>query len=302
MLSMPRRLPITAIVPTRNEAGNLAACLKSLRFCDQVIVVDSASTDSTLRIAAQHGAEVHQFAYSGGLPRKRQWAMDNLPIRNRWTLLIDADERVTPALRRELAEIATADGPADGYWITLRLVFMGRELRHGGSGLRKLSFFRTGRGRFECLFAEQDARMSDVEIHEHVIVDGLEGQCRAAMRHENVHSLHRYIEKHNEYSTWSAELALRRRRGERGSDERKPSLFGNQAERRRWIMDRLWSLPYGGVLLPVMRFAYFYILKLGILDGVPGLYYCGFKAVQAFHIMAKVREAESARARGESIR
>lgn len=290
------KLPITAIIPTRNESANLAACLRSLRFCDQLIVVDSQSTDATVELAKSLGADVHQFRYAGGWPKKRQWAMEHLSIRNPWTLLIDADERVTPALRRELANIIEHDGPSDGFWINLRLVFLGKILRHGASNLRKLSFFRTGRGRFECLIAAQDRQMSDVEIHEHVIVDGREGECRAHLLHENVNTLFRYIEKHNEYSTWSAELASRAMRGEGPSGEaRRPSLAGSQADQRRWIMNLLWRAPCAGLLLPILRFFWFYLIRLGFLDGRAGFYYCGFKAVQSFHIMAKVAEKQTGR-------
>lgn len=288
-----RKLPITVIVPVRNEAGNLGPCLESVRGFDQVIVVDSGSTDETAAIAQSHGAEVHQFRYTGGWPKKRQWAMETLAIRNRWTLLLDADERVTTALRRELAEIVKCDGPADGYWIALRLVFLGRALRHGGGGLRKLSFFRTGRARFECLVREQTPDMADMEIHEHLILDGREAHCRHALLHENENDLSRYIQKHNEYSSWSAAVAVARRGGRPAPDARGTSPAGNQADRRRWLTDRLWRMPAAGILLPVLRFLYFYLIRLGFLDGRAGFYYCGFKAVQAFHTMAKVAEIEA---------
>ena len=292
-----KTLPITVIIPTRNEAANLGACLRSLKGFAQVVVVDSQSTDDTVAVAHAAGAEVHQFHYSGGWPKKWQWALENLEIRSPWTLLLDADERMTAALRRELHRIVTGRGSADGYWISLRLVFLGSVLRHGASNLKKLSLFRTGKGRFECLVREQTKQMSDVEIHEHVIVDGVEGECSAWLLHENVNSLFRYIEKHNEYSTWSAAVATRRVRG----DERRGDLRGNQAEQRRWIMNRLWGIPAGGLLLPLLRFVWFYFVKLGFLDGAAGFYYCGFKAVQSFHIMAKVRESSiaSLRARRE---
>ncbi|MEO8376146.1 MAG: glycosyltransferase family 2 protein [Candidatus Sumerlaeota bacterium] len=282
-----RKLPITVIIPTRNEAANLGACLRSVKDFAQVIVVDSQSTDGTVEISEQAGAEVHQFNYDGGWPKKRQWAMENLPIRNPWTLLLDADERTTAPLRRELRRITTQESFADGYWISLRLVFLGSTLKHGASNLKKLSFFRTGRGRFECLVAEQTTQMSDVEIHEHVIVDGAEGECSAWLLHQNVNSLFRYIEKHNEYSTWSAAVATR----QVGNDERRGDLQGTQADQRRWITNRLWKIPAGGLLLPLLRFGWFYFVKLGFLDGVAGFYYSGFKAVQSFHIMAKVRES-----------
>lgn len=288
-------LPVTVVIPVKNEAANLEECLRSVRSFGQVLVIDSQSTDGTREIARRFGAQVHQFHYEGGWPKKRQWALDTLEITQPWVLLLDADERVTGALHRELRHITASPDAADGYWISLRLIFLGRVLRFGATGLRKLSFFRTGRGRFECLFAGQTGEMADMEVHEHVVLEGREGRCKAPILHRNVHSLFRYIAKHNEYSTWSAELAWRRRHG-LGDDgpTRPPRLLGSQAERRRWIMNRLWGLPAGGLLLPVLRFLWFYIARLGFLDGRAGFYYCGFKAVQAFHIMAKLRERELA--------
>ncbi|CAN5428905.1 glycosyltransferase family 2 protein [soil metagenome] len=292
------KLPITAIIPTRNEESNLRACLASVAFCERVIVADSASTDATVAISKEAGAEAHQFVYTGGWPKKRQWAMDTLNIATPWTLLLDADERVTLELQAELARIVSDQNPADGFWITLRLVFLGRVLKHGGGNLRKLSFFRTGSARFECLIAEQTAEMADIEIHEHVMVKGREGVCRAPILHENVNSLFRYIEKHNEYSTWSAELARRLLAGEGAAgDARTPTPTGSQADRRRWMMNILWRAPCAGLTLPVLRFLYFYILRAGFLDGAAGFYYCGFKAVQAFHTMAKLRETNTGKAR-----
>src|SRR5438874_6394889 len=89
-------LPISVIIPVRNEARNLPRCLESLRDVGEVFVIDSQSTDETGAIAESFGAKVVQFYYHGGWPKKRQWAMDTLPIAYDWILLLDADEVVTP--------------------------------------------------------------------------------------------------------------------------------------------------------------------------------------------------------------
>lgn len=290
---MGNLLPITVIIPVKNEEANLPGCLRSVKDFAQVIVVDSGSTDRTLQIAQRSGAEIYQFDYSGGWPKKRQWAMDHLAIRCPWTLLLDADERVSPSLRQELKVIANRNDSAApvGYWTPLRLRFLGKTLLYGASDLKKLSFFRSGLGRFECLIEEQTAQMADMEIHEHIVLDGREGHCRNHLVHHNHNDLFRYIEKHNHYSTWSAELAFRQQQGRKAPGQaRVPSLFGGQADRRRWLMNRLWRLPAGGFLLPILRFLWFFIIRFGFLDGKAGYYYCGFKAVQAFHIMAKNEE------------
>ena len=164
-------LPISVIVPVRNEARNLPRCLESLAGAGEVYVIDSQSSDDTVAIAHAHGAKVVQFHYAGGWPKKRQWAMDTLPLAYDWILLLDADEVLTPELVEEIRQ-ALQNPKVDGYFIRLQLHFLGRVLRHCDASFWKLSLFRKGRGRFECRLKDQDTSMADIEIHEHVVVDG----------------------------------------------------------------------------------------------------------------------------------
>src|SRR5215467_11354715 len=122
------RLPVSVIIPVRNESRNLPQCLESLRKMGEVYVIDSNSTDATLEIARSHGAKVVQFHYQGGWPKKRQWAMDNLPLAHDWVLLLDADEVLTPELAEEI-RAATGRPGFDGYFIQLQMYFLGRQLR-----------------------------------------------------------------------------------------------------------------------------------------------------------------------------
>jgi glycosyltransferase involved in cell wall biosynthesis len=278
-------LPMSVIVPVRNEACNLPRCLNSLRDVGEVYVVDSQSSDETAEIARSFGARVVQFHYAGGWPKKRQWAMDTLPLAYDWIFLVDADEALTPELSDEIRQ-AVRDPGVDGYHIALRMFFLGRALQHGEAGFYKLSLFRRGKGRFECRLKDQDASMSDMEVHEHVVVDGKTSTLKNPLRHHNVESLHRYIQKHNEYSNWDARVWLE---GEANCAELAPSLFGTQAQRRRWLRKKLFGLPGS----PILFFIYKYVLRLGFLDGVPGLIYCGFQGVQFFNIKAKIYELRS---------
>ena len=278
-------LPVSVIVPVRNEAHNLSRCLESLRGVGEVYVIDSASGDGTAEIARSFGAKVVQFHYAGGWPKKRQWAMDTLPLAYDWVFLVDADEALTPELAAEMRQ-AIQDARIDGYYIGLQVVFLGRVLRHGGAGFYKLSLFRRGKGRFECRLKDQDSSMADMEVHEHVIVEGKSLRLKNALRHHNVESISRYIQKHDEYSNWDARVWLE---GEANSADLPPSLFGNQAQRRRWLRKRLFALPGSSLLL----FIYRYFFRLGFLDGVPGLIYCGFQGVQFLHIKAKIYELRS---------
>src|SRR4029077_6692120 len=162
-------LPVSVIVPVRNEARNLPRCLEALEGVGEIYVIDSQSTDDTVAIAQSRGANVVQFHYAGGWPKKRQWAMDTLPLTYDWVFLLDADEALTPELAEEIGH-AIRDPRFDGYYIALQMFFLGRVLRHGGAGFYKLSLFRRGKGRFECRLKDQDASMADMEVHEHVVV------------------------------------------------------------------------------------------------------------------------------------
>jgi glycosyltransferase involved in cell wall biosynthesis len=283
------RLPVSVIVPVRNEARNLPRCLKSLACFGEVYVIDSQSSDDTTAVAQANGAKVVQFHYAGGWPKKRQWAMDTLPLTYEWILLLDADEVLTPELIGEIRNVLQ-NPDVDGYSIRLQMYFLGRILRHCDASFWKLSLFRKGRGRFECRLKDQDTSMADIEIHEHVVVDGPTAELRNALVHHNVDSLSRYILKHNEYSNWEARVLLQ---PEGMKEDVSADLFGTQAQRRRWLKRNLYRVPGS----PVLFFLYRYIFRLGFLDGVPGLIYCTFQAVQMFHSKAKIYELKSERGR-----
>ena len=279
-------LPVSVIIPVRNEERNLRRCLESLSGAGEVYVIDSQSTDGSAEIARTCGSRVIQFYYRGGWPKKRQWALDMLPLQYEWVLLLDADEALTPALADEIKD-AIRDPNIEGYYIGLDMFFLGRRLRHCGASFYKLSLFRHGRGGFECRAQNQDGSMCDMEVHEHVMVNGPTKKLKERLVHRNVESLSRYIQKHNDYSNWEAQVW---RESGRGRPELQARLFGTQAERRRWIRKKLFGLP-GSSLLFIF---YKYVLCLGFLDGVPGLIYCGMQGIQFFQIKAKIYEAKMA--------
>jgi glycosyltransferase involved in cell wall biosynthesis len=290
-------LPVTVIVAARNEARNLPRCLESLRDVGEVYVIDSQSSDATGQIAQSYGAHLVQFHYQGGWPKKRQWAMESLPLAYDWIFLVDADEALTPELADEIQR-AIQDPDCDGYYIALRMFFLGRELRHSGANFYKLSLFRRGKGRFECRLKDQDQSMADMEVHEHIVIAG-QGESKAktarlkhSLLHHNVESLSHYIRKHDEYSNWEARVWLA---GDANAKDLPPSWFGSQAQRRRWLRKKFFALPGS----PILFFLYKYIFSMGFLDGVPGLIYCGLQGVQFFHIKAKIYELKTQAARRE---
>lgn len=273
-------LPISVIIAARNEARNLPRCLESLRGAGEIFVIDSQSTDATVEIARAFGARTVQFRYRGGWPKKRQWALDSLPFACEWILLLDADEALTPRLATEIQQAIQA-GQFDGFYLTLQMHFLGRPLRHGDAAFEKLALFRRGKARFECRLRDQDTSMCDMEVHEHVVLQGRAGRLKQPLLHRNVESLSRYIQKHDEYSNWEARVLSQNMTG-----GLPPSLFGSQAQRRRWLKRKFFAVPGS----PVLLFLYRYLFRLGFLDGVPGLIYCCFQAVQMFHTKAKIYE------------
>jgi hypothetical protein len=130
--------------------------------------------------------------------------------------------------------------------------------------------------------------MADMEVHEHVILEPSPNGSKTArlsrpLLHHNVESLSHYIRKHDEYSNWDARVWLE---GEAAAKELAPSFFGSQAQRRRWLRKKFFSMPG----TPIAFFLYKYFFCLGFLDGIPGLIYCGLQGVQFFHIKAKIYE------------
>ena len=275
-------LPVSVVIPVRNEERNLPRCLESLGGVAEIYVIDSQSNDQTARIARSFGAKVVQFHYHGGWPKKRQWALDTLLFVSDWILLLDADEILTPQLFDEINH-AIQNARCDGYYIALRMLFLGRTLNHGDASFYKLSLFRRGKGRFECRLKDQDSSMGDMEVHEHVIVDGPTAKLRNPLLHHNVESLSQYIRKHDQYSNWEASVLVNR---EQAANALAPTLFGSQAQRRRWLKRIFFNLPGS----PVLLFLYRYLFRFGFLDGVPGLIYCGLQSVQLFHTKAKIYE------------
>lgn len=282
---MTRPCRLSVLIPVKNEARNLGKCLQTvIDWADEVVVVDSHSTDGTDSIARRVGATVVQFNYQGGWPKKRNWALDNYPWRNDWVLLLDADEELPVALKKEIASIVTADGPIDGYWIRLYPHFLGRQLHYGDTGLWKLSLFRIAKGRYERRLSDDQSGF-DMEVHEHVVVDGRTAHARSALIHNNINSYSDLLAKHNKYSTWEADVYLAPE-----TVGLRATPFGGQAQRRRWVKRFLLWLPGS----PLLLFFYTYVFRCGLLDGRAGLIFAVFRMMHWFNIRTKIYERQLA--------
>ena len=274
---------ITVVVPTKNESKNLPHCLGPLKdWAQQVVIVDSASEDETVPIAQEFGATVLQFKYNGGWPKKRQYVLDTFPFRTQWVLLLDADEILSFDSKVEIAK-AIQEEDVDGYYLWFHLEFLGRVLKRSDPGLRKLSLFRTGKGKFEKRFANQDATMGDMEVHEHVIVDGQVGELKTSILHRNWNSLSRFIIKHDEYSNYECKVHTS---GEK--TELKERFFGKKEERRRFLKKYLIRNP----ISPVLYFVYLYVFRMGFLEGMAGFYYVLYQCIYLYFVSSKIYEAE----------
>lgn len=280
------KLPISVIIPVKNEERNIAACLESVAWADEIWVVDSRSVDDTATIARRYTDKIAQFDYPGGFPKKKNWALQNLSFKHEWVLLLDADERVTPELRQELRDVLKRKGGADGYYVNRKLIFLGRWIKHcGWYPSWNLRLFKHRLGRYEKLEAEDVENTGDVEVHEHVVLEGRAEYLKNDLLHEDFKSIYHFIERHNRYSNWDARVYHNLASGVKTSGIR-ASLFGSPLERKRFIK-RLWArLP----CRPMLRFFWMYFLRLGFLDGKPGLIFCTLMSMHEAVIGAKIYE------------
>jgi glycosyltransferase involved in cell wall biosynthesis len=251
--------PISVLVPTLNEERNLAACLGSVRWADEIVVFDSYSDDDTLRIAEAAGARVVQRRFDDFATHKN-WALDEIDFRHPWLFILDADERVTSELEAEIRETIASPTARNGYYVARKNIFAGQWIRRANMYPdHQLRLFRRGTCRYE-------ARI----VHEHMICDGRTGSLAAPLVHHDYKGIERYVDRHNTYSSLEAVAVERWLRGL--DDGGLPSdLFGSGPERKRAI--KRFAYRY----MPLRAFVYFlwmYVIRLGFLDGGIGLRYC----------------------------
>jgi len=201
---------LSVLIPTLNERSNIVECLNSISWCDDVVVVDSGSTDGTQDLARKSGARIIDFKWNGVFPKKKNWALENVSWKNEWLLILDADERIRPELAAEIRQ-ELKNPRADGYFINRRFIFLGQWIRHCGYYPSwNLRLFRHSKGRYENLHPG-DTGSGDNEIHEHVVLNGASDFLKEDMLHFAYPNIYTWIEKHNRYSNWEAEVEVRAR-------------------------------------------------------------------------------------------
>ena len=255
---MPRE-KLTAIVTTLNEEGNIAECLATLSFADEILVVDSYSTDRTVSIASGIArVKVLQHEYAGNGPQCN-WAMDQAA--NPWVLIVDADERVTPALAREIEELLEEGPSAEHYFLRRDNVFADKVVRHSG----------WGQDRLVRLVKRGSARYPEQRVHADMRPDGPTPTLDAPLLHYTFRSMPQYLEKLHRYAEWGArDLAQRGRR----------AGFVEVALRPAW------------------RFFRMFLLQAGFLDGPHGFVISALQSYGVFLKWARLWELQRLEKRG----
>jgi glycosyltransferase involved in cell wall biosynthesis len=275
-------VPVSFIIPIKNEAANLRRCLSSISWSEEIWVVDSASTDASQSIAEEYGAKVVQFQFNGVWPKKKNWALENIPFNHEWVFILDADEVLPTEAEEEIRRIVTDPShPWDGYWINRRFNFLGQWLRHAYYPNWNLRFFKHRLGRYEKM-TDGPTESGDNEVHEHVVIaGGLTGRLKCEMDHYAFPSVSVFMEKHNRYSNWEARVAM-----EESGRHQNSELQLRRVGWRRRIKRFSRRMPFR----PFLRFIYVYILQLGILDGRRGFHFACLHAVYEYLCVVKTFE------------
>jgi glycosyltransferase involved in cell wall biosynthesis len=241
---------IEVMIPTFNEEAQIKEVVENARQVGPVFVLDSQSKDRTRDLARDAGAQVFEHPFEN-FSKQKNWGLENIPFRGQWVLVMDADERVTPALAEELNQIAADPSAHLGYEVDQIVIFMGRRIRFGGVfPKRKLLFFRRGQARYE-----------DRAVREGLIVPGRIGRCKSPMLHVRRETVHDFIAKHIKFADLESDQMIRSEFGQEMPERLRP-----RASRGPGPGDALPRVPWR----PIMRFLDMYILKLGFLDGRAG--------------------------------
>lgn len=247
---------ISVVILTFNSENSIAETIGSAaQISSDIHVVDSFSHDSTCEIARAFGANLVQHPFVN-YSSQRNWAIDNLPLRNEWELHLDADEQLSDGLIAELKELSLRESGYVGFHIARLVRFMGRPIRHGGMfPIWHMRLFRRGYGRCESR-----------EYDQHFVVTGRSGRLRGCLIDDHRSSLSEWIQCHNKWS--DAELReLSKVGGGRVLIE--PNLLGTPLERKRYFKQVYQSFPVLGRAF--LLFGYRYFVRLGFLDGREGL-------------------------------
>lgn len=252
---------IAVVILTFNEEMHIERCIRSAQaVSDEIIVVDSFSTDNTCAIAQSMGAIVYQHKFEN-YARQINWAFENCDIRANWIWRLDADEYIEPLLAEQaLKVIATVQEDVNGIYVNKKIVFMGQPLLHGGwYPAPQIKIIRKG-------FGASENKWMDEHL---VIFSGKTISIDADQTDDNLNDLTWWSHKHVNYATREAINTLMIEYNiKQGVEEVEPKFWGNDAERKRWLKMKYAKTPL--FVRPFVNFFIRYILKAGFLDGKRG--------------------------------
>ena len=246
---------VEVMIPTLNEARHIAEAVANARKLGPVFVLDSFSNDGTQEIARQAGATVVEHKFENYSAQKN-WGLDNLPFKGKWVFILDADERITPTLRKEILSRLGRRPAANGFYISRKLLAMGRKVEHGGLyPAWNLRLFKRGKARYE-----------DRSVHEHVICEGIVDSMHFEMLHIRCETISQYLDKHIRYADMESDEWLKWKLGKSG-DASAGKLFQSDLKFRQWVRREIWPvLPFR----PLIRFVWMFFFRFGFLDGHAG--------------------------------
>jgi glycosyltransferase involved in cell wall biosynthesis len=257
----PGRKLLSVIITTYNEDINIGACIESVSWADEILVVDSFSTDRTVEIIESYPVKLEQREYFGSAAQKN-WALDR--VEHDWVLIVDADERVPEPLAREILTMLNGDPSEDGFYIRRENLFVDKVIRHSGwSTDRVIRLFRRDKGRYP-----------NRRVHADLTVEGPTPELENPFFHYTFRSFDQYFEKFLNYAEWGAAQAYREGRS-------------------------VGFLAIAG--RPAWRFFRTYVLQLGVLDGFHGLVLCLLQSFGVFLKYARLWEYRVRAAAGEMI-
>jgi glycosyltransferase involved in cell wall biosynthesis len=276
-------LDLTVIILTFNEEIHIERAVKSVKnIAKNIFIVDSYSTDNTLKIAKENGAEIFQNKFVNQA-KQFQWAIDNLDITTKWVMRLDADEIIEDSLSNSLIkELPKLSDHVTGINFDRKHIFMGKWIKHGGRyPLTMLRMWRHG-------YAYVEDRWMD----EHIVVSsGKTIRMRGGFSDHNLNDLSYFIDKHNKYATREAvEVILKSFNGHKFINEINKKNSSFNASYKRYIKEKIYNrLPFG--FGPLLYFLYRYFIMLGFLDGKSGFIYHFLQGLwYRFLVNAKVNE------------
>lgn len=270
---------ISVLILTLNEEQNLPRCLAAVRWADDILVLDSFSTDRTVEIARQTGARVLQRRFDD-FARQRNHGLQHGELKHEWVLHLDADEVVTPDLKDELLRVVKS-GDKDAYRVASKMMFQDRWLKYSGMyptyqvrlGRKdKLAFVQVGHGQRENLPADRLGTLREGLLH-YSFSKGLADWMERHRRYANDEAIHFVDQLAGKSVDWRGLISM-----------------GDAVRRRRALKHLAFYLP----ARPALRFFYMYCLRRGFLDGRAGLEYCRWLSRYERMITLKIRELQKA--------